>query len=224
MKIQKLFHRRRHRLAAALLLAVAFAAGFASTSLLNQYRFAFAPAIGFHDLNLDAWIPFAPSWVWVYLLYYPFCFLPLLLREVRNDPAVFMRTGLALSLQFGFSFFCFVVLPLKMAHPKLPGGAASDLLAMLYSADRGFNSFPSLHVANVTFVVLLFERLRGARTAVPLAAVAILIALSAVLVKQHYISDVIVGACLGWMTFSLAFHEELRLVAQRLLDKIRPPR
>ena len=204
IKLRTLFHRKRSRLLGALLMAVIFAVGFAGTSLLNQHRFTLMPAAHFH-LHLDTWIPFEASWVWIYLLYYPFCFLPLGLPEIRSNPDIYMRTMLAFSLQFGFSYFCFVVLPFQMVHPKLTYGAASHLLAMLYSADQGFNSFPSLHVANVTFVVLLFERLRGARLAVPLAAVALLIVLSTVLVKQHYIADVLLGACLGWGTFLFSF-------------------
>ena len=156
-------------------------------------------------LHLDGWIPFVPAWVWIYVLYYPFCFLPLALREIRDDPDAFVRTAWAFSLQFGFSYLCFLALPLQITHPALAGGLASDLLRKIYLADNGFNSFPSLHVANVTFVVLLFERLRGTRAALPLALLAVLIALSTVLVKQHYIPDVILGAVLGWATFTHAF-------------------
>jgi len=38
----------------------------------------------FHDVSLpiDKKISLQPAWIWVYLLYYPFCFLPLLFPGV----------------------------------------------------------------------------------------------------------------------------------------------
>ena len=189
----------------ALALALFCGGGFAATSLFNVSHHGIEHLPAIQALKLDAEIPFVPSWVWIYLLYYPFCFLPLFLREVREDPKTFTRTILAFGLQFGISFAVFLLWPLRMTHPRLPLGINGIILHKLYAVDLGFSSFPSLHLANIVFVSLLFLRLRGARKGAMIFIVAGLIAASTLLVKQHFISDVLAGAFLGWGSFILAF-------------------
>jgi membrane-associated phospholipid phosphatase len=42
-------------------------------------------------LVCEARLPYAPAWIWVYLAYYPLCFAPLLLPEIRREPGLFWR-------------------------------------------------------------------------------------------------------------------------------------
>jgi membrane-associated phospholipid phosphatase len=199
------FAKGRDRFWGAVGLAVLCVGGFAATCLFNVARHGLEQAPVIQAFRMDAVIPFAPGWIWIYLLYYPFCFLPLFLREVREDPGTFTRTILAFGLQFGASFFIFLVWPLRMAHPALPAGLEGSILKHLYACDLGFNSFPSLHVANIVFVSLLYWRMRGARWGAALAALAALISASTMLVKQHFVADVAAGALLGWLSFIIAF-------------------
>ena len=199
------FTRGRSRLFGALALALFCGGGFAASSLFNisHHGIEHYPAI--HSFWMDAEIPFVSGWVWVYILYYPFCFLPLFLKEVRNDPETFTRTVTAFSVQFAVSFTVFLLWPLRMAHPGLPQGLNGLILKKLYAVDLGFSSFPSLHLANIVFVSLLFLRLRGWRRGAVVFCVAALIAASTLLVKQHFISDVLAGALLGWISFAMTF-------------------
>ncbi len=199
------FSRIRYRLAAAFALAFFCSAGFVAISYVNFRRFGFVQVPPIHDSRLDAWIPFEPGWVWVYLLYYPFCFLPLFLREVRGDAVIFRRTLCAFAMQFGVSFVFFLLLPLRMTHSALPSGLEGHLIGALYRVDLGFNSFPSLHLANITFISLLFYRLRGAIRGAAIGIAALFIAASVLLIKQHFVSDVLLGALLGWASFALFF-------------------
>ena len=92
-----------------------------------------------------------------------------------------------------------------MVHPHLVVGLNDSILKYLYDCDLGFNSFPSLHVANIVFVSLLVWRKRGARWGCVMAGLATLIAASTMLVKQHFVADVAAGALLGWISFVLSF-------------------
>jgi membrane-associated phospholipid phosphatase len=192
------------RLVGAFFLAVICGGGFVAISMFNVTRFGIRPLAAVQSFGWDAAVPFVSGWIWIYLLYYPFCFLPLLLKEVRNDSDTFTKTVIAFSIQFGISFAFFLLWPLRMIHPILPLGLNGTILHKLYGFDLGFNSFPSLHVANIVFVSLLFIRLRGRRRSAFIVVVAALIAMSTVLVKQHFVSDVLAGALLGWLSFALS--------------------
>jgi len=201
----RVFETGRSRIFGAVSLALFCGGGFAATSLFNVSRRGLEHLPAIHSLRLDGAIPLVSGWVWIYLLYYPFCFLPLLLQDVRNDPSTFKKTITAFGLQFGISFVVFLLWPLRMAHPVLPHTFNGAILHQLYAVDRGFSSFPSLHVANIMFVSLLFLRFQRARPAVVVCGIALLIAASTLLVKQHFLSDVLVGAFLGWASFAITF-------------------
>ncbi|HVO33580.1 MAG TPA: phosphatase PAP2 family protein [Elusimicrobiota bacterium] len=197
---------RRNRIIGALSLALICGLGFTLIGIFNRERFGLSSApTAIQAFRLDGQIPFVPGWIWFYLMYYPFCFLPLFLREVRNHPPIFLRSVVAFLLQFGASFVIFLLWPLRMVHPILPPGLDGRILHGLYGFDLGFNSFPSLHLSNIVFVTLLFWRLRGRFLGGMVGMGALLIAVSTLLVKQHFVSDVVTGALLGWATFALLF-------------------
>jgi membrane-associated phospholipid phosphatase len=200
-----LFAKAKHRLLAAFLLAAACGTGFAAISFFNRERFAATVLPTLHALWLDHHIPFVSEWVWVYLCYYPFCFLPAFFWKVRNDPQTFRRTLAAYGLQFGVSFALFLMVPLRMVHAEVPPGLNGQILSTMYAFDSGFSSFPSLHVANVVFVAILVNRLQGKLRGLGVSVIALLIAISTLLVKQHFVADVITGALLGWGSFALTF-------------------
>ena len=195
----------RQRLLGALVLAGVCTAGYASIGIFNVSRLGWVNVPAVQAFRVDRMIPFTPAWVWIYLLYYPFCFLPLFLREVRENPSVFSQTLVAFALQFGACFGFFLLWPLRMHHPVLSSGINANILRLLYGFDLGYNSFPSLHVTNCVFVSCLYLHLRGLRQALPVCGVAGLIAVSTLLVKQHFFSDILVGALLGWGSFVCAF-------------------
>ena len=196
-----LFTKGVHRVLGASLLALVCGSGFVGISYFNILELKHHPLAAIPLFNWDPAIPFLPGWIWVYLFYYPFCFLPLFLKDVRDNSVTFTRTVTAYGLQFGVSFAFFLLWPLRMMHPKIPSGVDGKILGSLYAFDLGFNSFPSLHVANIVFVSLLIFRLKGRWWGTLAFAGAALIASSTVLVKQHFLSDVLAGALLGWASF-----------------------
>ena len=99
-------------------------------------------------------------------------------------------------------------------------GVSDGVLRWLYKIDAGFNIFPSLHVANVAYVACLIGRLRG-RMAVPVWILWLLVAGSTLLIKQHFLVDVVAGTLLGMGSCSLAFHPDFFRVAASFLSAIR---
>jgi len=146
------------------------------------------------DLALPLW----PVWIYPYSWVFFLGFLPLCV--VRPMP-LFRRVALAYCVLELVALVCFVVVPVHMTHG--PGHFAITSfatwgLAVALWVDTRANCFPSLHVAAAVLAALTTWRVD--RTLGGIAAVlAALIAASTVLVKQHYLVDVIAGGGLAWI-------------------------
>lgn len=198
-------------------LAVVLSTGFYGLDWINAARFNSGEELWDIAIGLDGIIPFQPEWIWMYLLYFPICFLPLCFREVRRDIGVFRRTALGFSAQFLLAFPFFLLFPLQMVRPEFsPATVSESALYWFYGIDPGFNILPSLHVANTAFLACLTGRLRGIFPGLALWTFCLLTALSALFVKQHYLVDLPAGLFLGIFCYRLAF--------SRALDVLEPPR
>jgi membrane-associated phospholipid phosphatase len=190
--------------AIATALTIFCAGGFAGLHRMNAWLEAGGHAYIRPETAIDRWIPLCVEWIWPYLSYYPGCFLPVLLLTRMGN---LRRIALAYAVQFGVAFACFYAIPMRMGQPDVSAGrgAAWDALRWLYRIDPGYNIFPSLHTANAAMIACAFMRLHP-RALGPAAAVwALAIALSTVLVKQHYALDVLAGLALAWLADRTAF-------------------
>jgi membrane-associated phospholipid phosphatase len=155
--------------------------------------------------RLDAIVTYDPRWVWVYSgLYYPMIIAAALSVSTWRDYA--QAVGCFLSL-LAVQVAIFVVWPTdvppewRVAHRIGWDGTWSQrFLDLVWSFDKLRNSLPSMHVSMATMVDLTIWRewptLGHAGIAFP-----ILIAVSAVKTKQHYVADVVPGAALGAAVF-----------------------
>lgn len=196
----------RDQVKVALAMAALFTVGFYAT---DQYMAAWLlRGLDFWEpaLSWDARIPFEPRWIWIYFLYFPACFLPLTIRKICEDRHLFRRTALGFALQFLVAMIIFWVLPSRMEQPALETeGLSAEAARWFYGIDPGFNVFPSLHVANITYVACLVGRLGNRAVGAAVWVLALLIAASTLFVKQHYLADLPAGALLGAASCLLAF-------------------
>lgn len=165
----------------------------------------------FYSLStfIDRSIPFTPAWVWIYLLYYPFCFTPLFLLK---DIDTFRRVAGAYFLEFIIAFIVFLSFPVRMIRPAfIPDTLSEKVVSIIYKVDPGFNVFPSLHVANSLLVALIFYR-HNKIFGIFFIFIAILISLSTLYVKQHYFYDVVTGALDTAIVYPIVFkwHKPVR--------------
>jgi membrane-associated phospholipid phosphatase len=151
--------------------------------------------------KLDDLIPYAPQWVWVYsFLYYPaILYVNLTLTSAEQFTWVAASYLLLLALQVAF----FVLFPVKTPHQwrvaAVRQGLSEKFLAFVQKFDAPTNSFPSMHTSVAMLTALhLSGALGPAAFAFPL-----LIGLSCLFTKQHYLIDLPAGAALGWVTYSL---------------------
>lgn len=174
-------------------------------TLVREGGVAHVPAIA-----LDRAIPLWPAWSLVYgSLYFVLIVLPVLV--VREEEHI-RRTLSAYLTVWLVAYACFWVYP--TAAPRgddVAGhGFASWALRALYGADPPYNCLPSIHVAHSFVSAFAIGRVhRGVGRAAVFAA--ILVALSTLFVKQHYVLDVVTGALLAsiaYVIFLRSSHRE----------------
>ena len=150
-------------------------------------------------LGLDDRIPFWPCWVWIYgLLYWPGV---LYTSWVLESPRQFVLVALSYVMLLVMHLAFFVLFP--VATPESwrainRGRTHSErFLAAYQRLDARTNAFPSMHTSVATLTALYLQPHFG-----PWAyAFPLLIALSCVFTKQHYLVDVPAGAALGWVAY-----------------------
>ncbi len=150
-------------------------------------------------LPVDDWIPYRPRWVWVYsFLYYP---VILYINWTVESPRQFTHLAISYLLLLGFQMAFFLAFPVVTpedwrAHNERRS-LSERFLAFVQSLDARSNSFPSMHTSVATLTALhLYPSLGGWALTFP-----VLIGISCLFTKQHYLIDVPAGAALGWMTF-----------------------
>jgi membrane-associated phospholipid phosphatase len=155
------------------------------------------------ELSLDGLLPLRPVWSLVYGALYAFLIvLPVLV--VRQEEQI-RRTVFAYLTVWIAAYVCFLLYPTVAPRPETVYGEGFGLwgLRFLYDSDPPYNCFPSLHVAHSFVSALTCYRLhRGLGLFAILCA--LLVGLSTLYTKQHYVLDVVAGillACAAYMVF-----------------------
>ncbi len=150
---------------------------------------------------LDERIPYWPRWVWVYsFLYYP---VIVAINWVVTSPRHYMYVAISFMLLLAFQMLFFTVFPVEVPVEwracNTQRGRSERFLAFVQRFDARSNSFPSMHTSVATLTALhLYPGFGPWAFAFP-----VLIGLSCLFTKQHYLIDLPAGALLGWWVFWL---------------------
>jgi membrane-associated phospholipid phosphatase len=155
-------------------------------------------------LELDRNTPYLPLFALIYFSTYPFVIQPfIVLSDAR---------------QFNWMVVCFASISVisSLVHALVPskierveqvtaGGVSGWMLNLFQKTCKPYGNFPSMHVGlSVPVVVanfMAFGPLAGSLTLIW----AVLIAISTLYTKQHYILDVLAGFAGGVLIFALTF-------------------
>lgn len=182
---------RPYRVPASMVLLIALVPFYIFIPELLTHRTRYAPEIAF-----DRALPLLPAWALVYGALYGFLILlPVL---VVRDYEQIRATVHAYLFIWLTAYVFFLAYPTAAPRPQHVVGDsfAAAGLRFLYESDPPFNCFPSLHVAH-SFVSALacFRVHRG--VAISATCAAVLVALSTLFTKQHYVVDVVAGVALA---------------------------
>jgi len=162
----------------------------------------------YFETKWDQKINFDPRWVWIYSgLYYPMILLAALSVPTWAEYAYTVGCFLSLlAIQVTFFVLWPVAIPATWrdaSHVHEARGSkprSMRMLDMVWSYDKLRNSLPSMHVSVAMMVDLTIGR-NWPTMGIICAAFPLLIAISALKTKQHYVVDVVPGAMLGAATF-----------------------
>jgi len=155
-------------------------------------------------LPVDDMIPYRPSWVWVYsFLYYPvILYTNLVIQSPREFTHLAMSFLLLLVLQMAVFISFPVVTPEEWRPGCAPTTRSERFLQFVQRLDARSNSFPSMHTSVATLTALHLHSSLG-----PVAWLfPLLIGLSCLFTKQHYVIDLPAGAGLGALAFWIYTH------------------
>lgn len=162
-----------------------------------------------HTLYIFEWerrIPFRPEFVWIYLSIYPTFLLPFLFIR---DQDFFRIFSLAYITVMFVCYVTYLIYPVTIERPAFAEDCFSTwALGIIYRADKPWNCFPSMHVAMsllAALTILEVHHVRGLLTLLLTVA----IAASTVLIKQHYILDVLGGMALTLVIYFVYFRRRI---------------
>jgi membrane-associated phospholipid phosphatase len=152
-------------------------------------------------LAIDDRIPYQPRWVWIYsFLYYPVIVaINWSVTSARQYLYVVVSYLVLLGFQMAFFTFVPVATPLEWRTCNLRRGRSERFLAYVQSLDGRTNSFPSMHVSVATLTAFHLYPLVGPAIII----FPVLIGLSCLFTKQHFVLDLPAGAGLGWLVFGI---------------------
>ena len=150
--------------------------------------------------RLDDYIPFLEIFVIPYCLWYPLLFC-VGIYLMLTDPPELRRYAWFLIIGCGLSLLICLLFP--NGQDLRPASFEHEnfctwLLGKIYAADTNTNVLPSMHVVGAFAAAVASRRSRKLRRWSPLViAVAVLICISTVFVKQHSMLDIFAGILLA---------------------------
>ena len=184
-------------------LTVALLAVWYATSLLYPVL-NHGPHRIFLRTRLDELLPVVPALVIPYVSATPFIAASMMVflgARVR----VFRSAAAAMIIAWAISYTLYFFLQSYIERPQITGtDLTSRMVQTVYATDNPYNAFPSLHVSLSTILAMHWRRVDRRIGAVVAIWVALIIA-STVLIRQHYLADVIAGLVVAVTATRLAW-------------------
>lgn len=190
---------KREKLCWFIIMIAYFSVGYLSTNWIASHHSKFLDV----SMAFEGRIPFIPVFIVGYVLVY----IGMYFAYASIDDIQVWRRGIILFfLATTTCYLVFIFFPVKMEmRPDISsfGGVFPFLTKFFYKIDLPYNCFPSLHVTYPMVVTLLLWNYNKKIRWFFLALVIIMM-VSVILVKQHYIADVLAGPAVAsacyWIT------------------------
>lgn len=172
---------------------------FIGIPILNiNYFLASRIAKDGYDLTVavDKIIPFKPIFIFPYMYWYLYIVigLVLILLKSRTD---YIRAFLSIFIGMCICYLVYYIFPTEINRPMINDtNLVYKLINFIYNIDRPLNCFPSLHVLITYFIMRYTKREKFGGEFYYTQLVGILIILSTVFIKQHFIVDIIASLIL----------------------------
>lgn len=168
-------------------------------------------------MPLDDRIPFLPSFIVFYLLWFPFMigfvgYFLIVSQDIFEPLALFLGSGMLICL------LIYTLFPNGQAlRPEISpeDGLFAQQVARLYLQDTPTNVCPSIHAYNTVGVQIALVRAPSLRNKwwvqIPGHTLAVLIILSTVMLKQHSVVDMFAAFALAALLYPVAWRRLPRI-------------
>ena len=155
---------------------------------------------------LDDKIPFLVHFIYIYNLFYPFCFVAFYFLYKKDDKSYY-KAIISGVMGFLICDVIFLSMPTIMYRPIIPevDWLTNLVVKITFLYDNPpLNCFPSIHCLFCFQVIYsyIFSK-QTTKNKIIVIAIALLIIVSTLLVKQHFIYDVIASFLICLMTNSI---------------------
>lgn len=153
---------------------------------------------------IDVALPVVPIFVIPYNSLEPVIYASLVLFLLLRT-RIFQSAALAMILTFLVSYLFYIFLQSEVIRPTLTAtDTYTAMIREVYAGDNPFNDFPSLHTSTSTLMAIFWWRF-DRRLGMFESGWTLLIVLSTVLVKQHYVADIFGGLAVAFGTAWVAW-------------------
>lgn len=148
-------------------------------------------------LKIDKEIPFLSVFIFPYVYWYIFILLGVVFI-LSKDRDRYARTLLAIYVAMCICYLFYYFYPVEISRPVIANTTIPNrLVNIIYENDRPLNCFPSIHVLN-TYIIMRFTKLKDNKSWFWYTNISgILIMLSTLFIKQHFILDGVMAIALG---------------------------
>lgn len=176
--------------------SILLAVGVYFTSQI-YYALNHGPAVINLHTALDSVIPVVPIFVIPYDSLQPYIYATLILFLFFRSK-YFQSACLAMITIWFISYAFYYFLQSEVIRPVLTGtDTFSKMVMNVYAGDNAYNDFPSLHTSLSTILAIHWVKVNRP-LGILLSIWTALIVASTLLVKQHYIADMIFGLALAF--------------------------
>lgn len=176
--------------------SILLAVGVYFTSQI-YYALNHGPAVINLHTALDSAIPVVPIFVIPYDSLQPYIYATLILFLFFRSK-YFQSACLAMITVWFISYAFYYFLQSEVIRPVLTGtDTFSKMVMNVYAGDNAYNDFPSLHTSLSTILAIHWVKVNRP-LGILLGIWTALIVASTLLVKQHYIADMIFGLALAF--------------------------
>jgi len=168
------------------------------------------------ETSFDRLVPLVPEFSWIYAIYLIVVLSPVFILDNIDD---FRKTGICYIVEYLIAYFFYLSLPVKMIRPEIfVSDIHTQMLDLIYYVDMPFNCFPSLHVGT-SFLASMISSHHNKKAGSVLYLTSILIALSTLFTKEHYLLDLVAGWFLAYFIYREIYVRNL--VYSKLHDVVR---
>ena len=156
------------------------------------------------DLPIDARIPLWPIWAVPYLLTLPCWIAALAWGALKMDYPRWRQFSLCLGITIVISYLFFIIYPTYVVRPEITSqDFFSQLVVWIYGSDQVNNALPSGHTYT-TLIIAIFWSQWLPKLKPLWIGITVLVLLSTLFTKQHYLLDLVAAAGLVVVTYFLS--------------------